>query len=111
MLVWVGLFQISDALCITYSFASRGAGDTRVPALLFAICCWVIFVGGGFAITRLAPQWSYHGAWAMCTAYIVVLGFLLWHRFHSQKWRDIRLFDKERAFPVVGIPDAAADAV
>jgi MATE family multidrug resistance protein len=93
MLIWVALFQVSDALCIVYSFASRGAGDTRVPALLFAVCCWGIFVAGGYATVWLAPQWGAHGPWSMCTLYIIVLSVLLWRRFHSGAWRSIRLFD------------------
>lgn len=92
VLIWVALFQFSDALCIVYSFASRGAGDTRVPALLFAVCCWGIFVSGGYAMTQFAPSWGINGPWLMCTLYIVVLGVLLWRRFHSRAWQKIRLF-------------------
>lgn len=92
MLIWVALFQISDALCIIYSFASRGAGDTKVPALLFFFCCWGIFVTGGYAVVKFAPQMGFHGPWMMCTAYIIVLSWLLWRRFHSEKWRKIKLF-------------------
>lgn len=93
MMIWVALFQISDALCIIYSFASRGAGDTKVPALLFFVCCWGIFVPGGYALVLLAPQLGYHGPWMMCTTYIIVLGVLLGRRFHSGAWRRIKLFD------------------
>jgi MATE family multidrug resistance protein len=104
MMMWVALFQVSDALCVVYSFAARGAGDTRVPALLFALCCWVIFVAGGCALLYLAPSWGYHGPWAMCTLYIIVLGALLWWRFHSRAWERIRLF-REPSAPAA---DAAA---
>ncbi|MFO0837018.1 MAG: MATE family efflux transporter [Phycisphaerae bacterium] len=92
MLIWVAIFQISDAICIVYSFAARGAGDTRVPALLFAVCCWGIFVVGGVLTSRFLPQFGPHGPWMMCTTYIIVLGVLLWRRFHGGKWRDIRIF-------------------
>lgn len=92
MLIWCALFQLSDAMCIVYSFALRGAGDTRVPAMLFAACCWVIFVGGGYMMTRLLPGWGVSGPWSMCTLYIVVLGVLLAWRFHSHAWRRIHLF-------------------
>lgn len=95
MLLWVAAFQFSDGLCIVYSFASRGAGDTKWPALLFAICCWGIFVLGGYLMTLLAPQWGPDGPWLMCTLYIIVLGVLLWQRFNSRKWEKIRLFEKK----------------
>ncbi|MBL8880243.1 MAG: MATE family efflux transporter [Phycisphaerales bacterium] len=92
MLLWTALFQLSDAICVTYSFAARGAGDTKVPALLFAIVCWGVFVLGGIVIRRALPQLGYNGPWMMCTAYIIILGVLLWWRFHTEKWRDIKLF-------------------
>lgn len=92
MLAWVALFQLPDALCIVYSFAARGAGDTRVPALLVAVCCWGIFAGGGWMMLRFAPQAGFHGPWAMCTLYIAVLGVLLVRRFRSRAWERIRVF-------------------
>ncbi len=97
MLIWVAAFQVFDALCIVYSFAFRGAGDTRVPALMFAACCWGIFVGGGYAMVWLLPGWGYGGPWAMCTLYIVVLGLLLYWRWRAGTWRRVRLFDASPA--------------
>jgi MATE family multidrug resistance protein len=96
-LTWTALFQFSDGVCVTYSFALRGAGDTRVPALLFGACCWGIFVLGGVSVTTLAPSLDIHGPWSMCTLYIIVLGVLLWRRFHSEEWRKIRLLDRKPA--------------
>lgn len=109
MLVWVALFQLSDALCIVYSFAFRGAGDTRVPALLFGVCCWGIFIGGGLLVARFFPHWGYHGLWATCTAYIVVLGLLLWWRFRSGAWQRVRVFADSSGVPPAA-PQAAAAA-
>lgn len=103
VLIWVSIFQIPDALCIVYSFASRGAGDTRVPSLLFAVCCWGIFVPGGWFMARYVPSFGVNGPWMMCTTYITVLSVLLWRRFHSEKWRDIRIFSKEQT-PAEALP-------
>lgn len=108
MLIWVALFQISDAICVCYSSACRGAGDTKVPALYFAYCCWGIFVVGGFAIGYLAPGFGFNGPWAMCTLYIIVLGVLLWRRFHSEEWRKIRIFETDRAESDQGLELSAA---
>lgn len=45
------------------------------------ILCWGIFVGGGYAVARLAPGWGLSGPWALCTLYIITLGIVLgWHR-------------------------------
>ncbi len=92
ILIWAGLFQPFDGMCITYSFALRGAGDSHVPAALFGICCWGIFIGGGWLLMWLAPHWGFNAPWAMCAAYIIVLGPLLWWRFSTNRWRAIQLF-------------------
>ena len=92
MLIWAALFQIFDAMGITYMNALRGAGDTRFMAILMAVCCWGIFVAGGYATVALAPGWGLNGPWSMCTLYIIVVGVVLWWRWHGQRWRAIRLF-------------------
>jgi len=107
MLLWSALFQMSDAMCITYSFAARGAGDTRVPAVLFFVCCWGIFVAGGYSLVWLAPQWGFHGPWAMCALYIIVLGGLLWQRWRSGVWRTIQLFKAEPVAAVIAPAEGA----
>jgi len=93
--VWVllgaAIFQVFDAMCITYTNSLRGAGDTRWPAVMFFLCCWVIFIGGGIGVARLFPEWGLIGPWAMCTLYIIVLGLLLQARWRGGRWRAIRL--------------------
>lgn len=112
VLIWCAVFQMSDGLCITYSFSLRGAGDTRAPAVLFAACCWGIFVAGGFAMKYFfAERLGYHGLWMMCMSYILVLGVLLWLRFQSGAWRKIRLFkDVPAAQPEILATPAALPA-
>jgi MATE family multidrug resistance protein len=97
MLVWVGIFQVFDGLFHVYHNALRGAGDTRGPAVAVALTCWGIFLLGGWAAVRWAPGLGYHGPWLACTAYIVVLGLVLWRRFERGGWRRIRLFEAAAA--------------
>ncbi|NJK32066.1 MAG: hypothetical protein HC927_06405, partial [Deltaproteobacteria bacterium] len=54
ILAWCAIFQVFDAMAITYSHALRGAGDTKWPALLMAFCCWVVFIGGGLLVVQFA---------------------------------------------------------
>jgi multidrug resistance protein, MATE family len=91
VLLWCGIWQVFDALCITYSFALRGAGDTRVPTILFAGCCWGIFIAGGWSISHFAPQLGAPAIWSAGAAYITVLGLLLRRRFNRGAWRSIQL--------------------
>jgi len=97
VLVGAAVFQVFDAMSITYMNSLRGAGDTRWPAVVVFLCCWVIFVGGGVLVRSLLPQLGLIGPWAMCATYIIVLGLLLRGRWRGGAWRRIRLF-KEDAY-------------
>lgn len=95
MLIWAAVFQVSDAASITYMNALRGAGDTRWPVVFVVLDCWVVFIGGGYLVSRLIPDWGIHGPWMMCTLYIILYGWALWWRFRRGAWRKIKLFKDE----------------
>ncbi len=112
VLIWAAIFQVFDAAGITYMNALRGAGDTRWPAIVVALHCWVILVGGGYALAVLCPGLGFHGPWMMCTLYIILLGLALWRRFLRGEWRRIDLFgdrSDDGGFPVAQPPRPAAD--
>jgi len=92
LLIWAAIFQISDATAIVYSNALRGAGDTRWPACAVAMCCWGIFIGGGFLLSRLGPGLGPNGPWVMSVVYLTVLAVLLLARYRGGKWKEIELF-------------------
>jgi Na+-driven multidrug efflux pump len=95
VLIWVAIFQVSDAMMIVYMNSLRGAGDTKVPNILVASCCWGLFIGGGLLMANFAPGIGIHGAWGACTTYIITLGLLLMWRWYSGAWRTIKLFDDQ----------------
>lgn len=92
VMIWAAIFQVFDAMGITYMNALRGAGDTRYPAVVMAVCCWGVFIGGGVVVARLVPSWGISGPWAACTLYIVLVGVALWWRWRGPAWQRIRLF-------------------
>lgn len=106
VLLGAAVFQVFDAMSITYMNALRGAGETRWPAIITALGCWLIFIGGGFAVSRLAPQFGLLGPWAMCALYIILLGLLLRWRWIRGGWRSIRLFEQARTDGLAPAPDA-----
>jgi len=110
VLRWCGVFQVFDAVAITYLFALRGAGDTRLPAILLGVLSWSIFVLGGFAVQALAPGLSFHGPWAMCTLYIIAAGIMAWLRWESGVWRriDVLALDGASA-PAAAAPGPASE--
>ncbi|RMF74838.1 MAG: MATE family efflux transporter, partial [Planctomycetota bacterium] len=123
VLVWAAVFQVFDAMGITYMNALRGAGDTFWPAVFVGVCCWVIFVGGGVVSPALIPAWTVSGPWLFCTAYISILGIALWLRWRLGSWRGIRLQEDvaspaaPHAAPIgadeleCGVPDPLAGTV
>lgn len=96
IMLWVSLYQVFDAMSITYIFSLRGAGDTKMPAILSAACCWILFVGGSSALLAFAPGLGIHGAWLMAVAYLTALGLLLWWRFRSGVWHRVEVFSTPR---------------
>ncbi|MEZ6085204.1 MAG: MATE family efflux transporter [Phycisphaerae bacterium] len=89
------IFQLSDALGITYNAALRGAGDTFWPAMLFVISHWVIVIGGGWTIATLKPEWGSIGPWSAATFLLIFLSFALWWRWSSGAWQKINIFNNE----------------
>lgn len=92
IMIWVSLYQIFDAMSITFIFALRGAGDTLMPAVLNGACCWILFVGGGALCAVFAPGFGIHGPWLLAVSYLSLLGLLLLWRFESGAWRRIKVF-------------------
>lgn len=85
------VFQVFDAVGITYSGALRGAGDTLVPSAFFIVSHWLIIVGGGWCMASFVPEWGSLGPWTTAAALIIVATiFLLW-RWHSRRWVKIDL--------------------
>jgi len=91
VLLWAAIFQVSDAMCITYMNALRGAGDTLWPAKMVAIVGWLVFACGGYSMRYVAPQWGINGPWLTCALNIILIGLLLRRRWLGGAWRSIRL--------------------
>lgn len=108
-LVATAAFQLFDAVAMTVSGALRGAGDTFVPGLATVLSSWGIIVGGGLAITHLAPRLESLGAWIAAATYIFALCVFLLGRFLTGKWKAIRLV--EGRSPEGGSAGATTDGI
>lgn len=58
LLVFAAVYQLADAMYVSYSGALRGAGDTFVPAVATGVLNWSLSVGLGFVVARLLPRWG-----------------------------------------------------
>jgi len=91
ILILAAVFQAFDALGIVSQGALRGAGDTRVPALITIASGWGVLLPLGYALTFWAGL-GYVGAWAAAAVQIALVGVVLFWRFASEAWRKIDIF-------------------
>jgi MATE family multidrug resistance protein len=102
VLLWIAAgYQLFDGLQLGSGFALRGAGDVRVPAVIFLGLAWGVFVPLAHMLTfapgqgwfDLLPQFG-HGAvggWVALLFYVVLLGGALHLRWRASAWQRIRL--------------------
>jgi MATE family multidrug resistance protein len=110
-LVATAAFQLFDAVAMTTSGALRGAGDTVVPGVATVILSWGVIVGGGVALTHLAPSLESLGAWIAAASYIFLLCVFLLGRFLSGRWKAIRLVRDEAPAADLGEAGLTTDGI
>jgi len=87
LLMYVGLFTAFDCMNLVFSFALKGAGDTRFVTLVALVIPWPLMV---------VPTWllidhphAVYGAWAAASVYIVLQSIIFWRRFVGGKWKQM----------------------
>jgi multidrug resistance protein, MATE family len=102
VLLWIAAgYQIFDGLNLGSGFSLRGAGDVRVPAILFFILAWGVFVplahslsfAPGQGWVDFLPQFGFGaaGGWTGMLVYVVLLGVALYLRWRSGRWQRMRI--------------------
>jgi MATE family multidrug resistance protein len=102
LLLWIAAgYQIFDGLNLGAGFSLRGAGDVRVPAILFVVLSWGVFVplahilsfAPGQGWLDVLPQFGFGaaGGWFALMTYVLLLGGALYLRWRSGAWRRIRI--------------------
>ena len=102
VLLWIAAgYQLFDGLNLGSGFSLRGAGDVRVPAILFIVLAWGVFVPLAHALSfapgqgwfDVLPQFGYGaaGGWSALLVYVVLLGTALYLRWRSGSWQRVRL--------------------
>jgi MATE family multidrug resistance protein len=102
VLLWIAAgYQVFDGLNMGSGFALRGAGDVRVPAVLFFVLSWGVFVPLAHSLSfapgqgwiDLLPQFGFGavGGWSALLVYVVLLGSALFLRWRSGAWLETRI--------------------
>ncbi len=97
LLACVALYSLADGVNVTFSFALRGAGDTRFVSLLTFALAWPLMVAPTFLVVRAGG--NVYWAWAFATAYIIAMAFCFMLRFRSGKWKSMRVIETAPDLP------------
>ncbi len=91
LLMFVGTFTIFDSMNLVFSFALKGAGDTRYVSLVALVMPWPLMV----IPTYLAKdaEGSIYWAWGAASVYIILQSLIFLHRFLGGKWKTMRVIN------------------
>ena len=93
IMIAAAVFQIFDAVAITFTGALRGAGDTVWPGVATIVLSWVCIPGVGWLFIKTMPGLGSIGPWIGASLYIIGLGIALGWRFKGGKWKTMSLVD------------------
>lgn len=91
ILLCAAVFQLFDAMNVTFVGALRGAGDTHGIAWITVGLLVVVFAPLSIGAVIFTDLQSI-GPWLAGTANTILLGLLLWWRFARGKWQEINIF-------------------
>ncbi|HMF20056.1 MAG TPA: MATE family efflux transporter [Gemmataceae bacterium] len=95
LLAFVALYSSFDAMNLVFSFALRGAGDTRFVTLIAFFLSWPIMVLPTWAAWRF--DWGLYWAWTFASVYILLLALVFLLRFRQGRWRTMRVIEMAAA--------------
>jgi len=90
LFIYVAIFQFFDGLAISSNSVIRGAGDTKWSMIFMMIMAWGFFLPGTYLLTEIAG-YGIDGAWICATVFLTLLGFGLYFRYRSGKWKTMRI--------------------
>lgn len=95
LLRFVATYALFDCLNLTFSFALRGAGDTRFVTWVAVALAWPVMVLPTYAAWRLG--WGLTWAWTFASLYVILLALTFLARFRQGKWRSMRVIEPHAA--------------
>lgn len=87
LLFFVAGFTLFDAMNLNFSFALKGAGDTRFVSLMALIIPWPIMVVPTAFLTD--QPGAVYWAWGFATAYAIAIAIVFWLRFRGGRWKTM----------------------
>jgi MATE family multidrug resistance protein len=91
LLRFVALYSLFDSMNFVFSFALRGAGDTRFVTAVSLTLAWPIMVLPAWACWYYG--WGLYWAWSFASGYVIALAFVFLFRFRHGKWKTMRVIE------------------
>jgi MATE family multidrug resistance protein len=92
LLRFVALYCFFDSINLVFSFALRGAGDTRFVMAAAVALSWPVMVLPTWAAARYG--WGMYWAWGFASVYIILLAITYLVRFRQGRWRMMRVIEQ-----------------
>lgn len=91
LLLYVALFTLFDSMNLVFSFALKGAGDTKFVTLVALTMPWPLMVGP----TWLVKDWNHaiYWAWGAASIYIILQAFVFLLRFKGGRWKTMSVIN------------------
>lgn len=98
LLVCVAVYCLFDCMNLVFSFALKGAGDTRWVTAVALILPWPLMVLPTWLTYRLPG--GVYWAWAWAATFIISQALVFLARFRGGKWRSMRVIETAAAEPM-----------
>jgi MATE family multidrug resistance protein len=93
LLCFAAAYSVFDGLNIVFSFALRGAGDTRFVTIVALGLAWPCMVLPTWAAVYYQWEGSLYWAWGFASFYIIAEGVTFLGRFCAGKWKSMRVIE------------------
>ncbi|MCB0327216.1 MAG: MATE family efflux transporter [Bdellovibrionales bacterium] len=87
LLMFVSIFTLFDSLNLNFSFALKGAGDTRFVSLMALIIPWPLMVIPTFLIR--GQQGAVYWSWGFASLFVITQALIFYGRFLGGKWKHM----------------------
>jgi MATE family multidrug resistance protein len=94
LLCFAAVYSVFDGLNIVFSFALRGAGDTRFVTIVALSLAWPCMVFPTWAALHYEWEAPLYWAWGFASFYIIAEGVTFLGRFLAGNWKSMRVIEQ-----------------
>jgi MATE family multidrug resistance protein len=91
LLRFVVVYCLFDTMNILFSFALRGAGDTRFVTMVALVFAWPVMIIPTWVVTGRGR--GLYAAWTFASLYVILLALTFLFRFLQGRWRSMRVIE------------------